>query len=218
MFCKKCGKEIPDDSNLCSYCGEKIAEDLKDEKKQKMIPKKKGCMFGCLGVIVIFILLAVIGAISGNNHSVNGDKPAVSSQKNEKHAFKIGETFKSNAFEITIMGKDTAKRIHDNSGYWHSDANGIFLIVHVHYKNIADSAKSLDSSAFQLVANGKTYNPTILTIRLQDNIFHNQINPGIEKDGDVYFDIPEDVANSNLVLKLSSTFVSDNFNGEVELY
>ena len=69
-----------------------------------------------------------------------------------------------------------------------------------------------------MVANGKTYTPTILTIRLQDNIFHNQINPGIEKDGDVYFDIPEDVANSNLVLKLSSTFVSDNFNGEVELY
>ena len=24
LFCKKCGKELPDDSTYCSYCGQKV--------------------------------------------------------------------------------------------------------------------------------------------------------------------------------------------------
>ncbi len=217
MYCEKCGKQIPDDARLCSYCGVNIGEPVITAPVPAK--KKKGCLMGCLGFFIIVILFGVVSNLLGLNHGANTDGAQTVTQKQvEKRAFKIGETFKSNAFELTITGKDITKRVNDKSGYLYSDANGVFVVVHVHYKNIANSAKSLDSSAFQLVVDGKQYSPTILTIRLNENIFHNQINPGIEKDGDVYFDVPENVANSNLALKLSSSFMSDNFNGEVQLY
>ncbi|HWR40838.1 MAG TPA: DUF4352 domain-containing protein, partial [Patescibacteria group bacterium] len=184
--CKGCGKEIGKGVKKCIHCG---ADQRSFFGKHKIIT----------GILVIAIL-GGIGSIFGENNP-QSSKTSATQQKIEKRAFKIGETFKSNAFEVTITGKDTTKRVNDKSGYLYSDADGVFVGVHVHYKNIADSAKSLDSGAFKLVADGKQYSPTIMTIRLDENIFHSQINPGIEKDGDIYFDVPESVANSNLTLK-----------------
>lgn len=212
MYCKECGKQVPEDAKLCPYCGVDSNPTTTTTKAPKS--KKKGCLTGCLGIIVLLVVLGIIGAIFGGNSTTS----TTGQKKIEKHALKIGEAFKSDAFEMTITGKDVTKRVTDKSGYLYSDANGVFVVVHVHYKNIADNAKRLDNSAFKLVADGKTYSPVTLTIRLQDNIFLDQINPGIEKDGDVYFDVPEAVAKSNLTLKLSSSFLSDNFNGEVQLY
>lgn len=52
----------------------------------------------------------------------------------------------------------------------------------------------------------------------KDNIFLDTINPGIEKTGKLYFDVPKDIANSNdFVLKLSGNLISDNSSGEIML-
>lgn len=40
MYCQKCGKEIPNDSNLCPYCG----TSLKNQTENKP-PKKKKRLF-----------------------------------------------------------------------------------------------------------------------------------------------------------------------------
>ena len=37
MFCPKCGKEIPDGSKFCSYCGEKI-EQVEEVRNEEDIP------------------------------------------------------------------------------------------------------------------------------------------------------------------------------------
>jgi predicted nucleic acid-binding Zn ribbon protein len=212
MYCKKCGKQIPDDSNVCSYCGIPIKMRGPDPAK-----KRHGCLYLIIGFFALVMVFGVVANITGHNKgaSTNGESSSV---QQEKRAYKIGETFKSNAFEITITGKDATKRVNDKSGYLHSDADGIFVVVHVHYKNVAKSAKSLDSSAFKLKADGKEYSPSILAVRMNENVFHSTINPEIEKDGEIYFDVPENVAKSNLTLSMSSSFISDNFNGEVELF
>ena len=63
MYCQKCGKEIPNDSNLCPYCG----TSLKNQTENKPPKKKKGCLFGCLGFIIIIILFGVIASCSNNS-------------------------------------------------------------------------------------------------------------------------------------------------------
>ena len=215
MNCKNCNREIPDDANLCSYCGISTnGQILANQKK-----KKSGCLFIFLGIIGFFVVLAIIGSQLGENTPSNKtSKDQQNTEEAEKSPIKMGEAFKSKAFEITITGKEAVKKVNDKSGFIYSEADGIFVAVHVHYKNIADSAKRLDSSAFKLTADGKEYTPTILAVNYNENIFHDQVNPGIEKDGIIYFDVPESVVESNLTLKLSSSFLSDNFNGEVELY
>ena len=42
MFCMKCGKQLPDGSKFCEYCGQKMAPaDPKPEKKKRGIFRKK---------------------------------------------------------------------------------------------------------------------------------------------------------------------------------
>ncbi len=37
MFCRMCGKKIPSDSNICSYCGEKVVRVEQDEKEAEIV-------------------------------------------------------------------------------------------------------------------------------------------------------------------------------------
>jgi phage shock protein PspC (stress-responsive transcriptional regulator) len=38
MYCHYCGKQIPDDANLCAYCGER----LRAEGRRRMVRPRKG--------------------------------------------------------------------------------------------------------------------------------------------------------------------------------
>ena len=46
MYCRKCGKWIPDDSNYCNYCGNKITLDKKEKR--------------AVWLLVLFIILCLI--------------------------------------------------------------------------------------------------------------------------------------------------------------
>lgn len=41
MYCSKCGKRIPDDSNLCPYCGSEVDEEIKEESTETDLIKVK---------------------------------------------------------------------------------------------------------------------------------------------------------------------------------
>lgn len=59
MYCSICGKQIPEDANLCPYCGNKI----KDEKKSAEKPKEKlyGVSAKSRTVSICLCLLGFIG-------------------------------------------------------------------------------------------------------------------------------------------------------------
>lgn len=63
MFCKKCGKEIQDNSKVCEFCGERIAFYLKDDLllkvKEKVMSNKKIAIIGvgCLAAIIALVIL-----------------------------------------------------------------------------------------------------------------------------------------------------------------
>lgn len=70
MYCRICGKEIPDDSNFCPNCGTEIkanTEVLDDTKEsehnvEKSVPKKANKNVGCSTILVIvgFFLLSLL--------------------------------------------------------------------------------------------------------------------------------------------------------------
>ena len=41
MFCQKCGKEIPNDSKVCPYCGVRLADSIQPKPNAKPEKKKK---------------------------------------------------------------------------------------------------------------------------------------------------------------------------------
>ncbi|WP_278947732.1 DUF4352 domain-containing protein [Megasphaera elsdenii] len=166
--------------------------------------------------VSFFIIMLIIGAIG---HEVSPTPSSNPAQQQQEKTYGIGDTFNAKNFEITVLDKKTAKSVADSSGAWKTTANGKFVILTIKYKNISNANKKLDNSAFQLKLNDKTYSPTTLVSSSNDNIFLESINPGIEKTGKVYFDVPVDVADSNdFVLQLSKSFASDNSTGKISLH
>lgn len=165
--------------------------------------------------VTFFIAMMAIGGIGS---IVDPSPSSTKAEQKQEKVYKIGDTLDAKNFEITVLNKDVAKQVTDSSGYWHTDANGKFVILTVKYKNISNAARRLDNSAFQLKLDNNTYSPSTLVSSSNDNIFLENINPGIEKTGKLYFDVPDDVANSDdFILQLSSSFVSDNSSGKIVL-
>lgn len=69
MFCKNCGKSIPDDAVLCPYCGTSLVanpppqSNVPQDRKKK---KKTGCLISIISVIALITIILVI-AISGSD-------------------------------------------------------------------------------------------------------------------------------------------------------
>ena len=91
-----------------------------------------------------------------------------------------------------------------------------FLILTVKIKNISNSMIKIDSGGFQLFLNEKQYSPTMVS--LKDAMNFEDINPGTEITKKIFYDVPDDVANSTgLVLKTVNNIFSETGEAEVSL-
>ena len=60
MFCKKCGKEIPDDSLFCNYCGFKLIINTDKQITSNKI-QEVGKKMQLIGIILtIFITIPIL--------------------------------------------------------------------------------------------------------------------------------------------------------------
>jgi hypothetical protein len=170
----------------------------------------------------VFMAVGIVcGMLGGKPSDQHKGSHAGTTKQEQKKApvYKIGDTVKGKNFEICVLDKSAAKEVSDESGYLKNTANGKYIVLHVRFKNVAKEAKRLDNSAFTIKKGDVTYSPATLVVRTDKNIFLTTINPGVEKVGELYFDVPEDVANAkDLVLHMSGfAFASDNGDGNILL-
>lgn len=82
MFCKYCGKQIPDDANVCPYCGKEThakKSELVQEVETKKTSDSAPQIFGILSIVAPFIgvsfvgiILAIIGLCIDKNKAYKG--------------------------------------------------------------------------------------------------------------------------------------------------
>lgn len=167
--------------------------------------------------LLLFLAVSVVCGLLGGKPA--GKNPQGGTGTKQEKVYKIGDTMKDKNFEITVLDKQTAKDVYDDSGYLKTTANGKYIVLHVKFKNIAKEAKRLNNGAFKIKQGDTTYSPVTLAVRTDKNIFLTALNSGVEKVGELYFDVPDSVADSNdLILTMSGfAFGSDNGDGKILL-
>lgn len=144
MFCKECGKEIPDGSVHCPECGAKLvdAPKVQGNAEESFFQKNKKILVGCcVGLLVVFLLVAILSS-GGDNSSSDVNKDDGLSEKDfkaqckeidfnqvNKNADKYkGEKFKATGQIIQIMEDDNGGQMRLALGDYSSD------VVYVTYE------------------------------------------------------------------------------------
>ena len=151
----------------------------------------------------------------GAGDSVNlEDLTATTTNNNNSKDVKktdITEALKTEKVEFTVVSKEVAKEAGNTKP--DSESNS-FLVLTVKVKNISNSMVTFESGDFYILLDNNRYSPTSLFMK--DEIDFKNINPGTEVTGKIFYDIPDNVANSsNLVLKNSDSVFTNI--GEIEV-
>ncbi|MEU6712348.1 DUF4352 domain-containing protein [Nonomuraea sp. NPDC046802] len=126
------------------------------------------------------------------------EAPVEEPAKQTKQA--IGSKVRDGKFEFTVTKMERQARVgNDLLG---TEAQGVFLLVHVTVENIGDEAQAFTSAAQKLHADGKEYEADSgAAIYLKNSkSLYEKINPGNSVQGVVLFDIPKDLKPETIEL------------------
>lgn len=183
---------------------------------------KKVFKIGCGGIIALFVLLIVIGAIFGDEttetegadkkvpEATITEKEKEEKEEKQKEAEPVVEETKKTMGEELTVGKVTfkansieeASEISTANGYmkYTPDAEGaVFLIVNATVKNIGTEAINTDSSFFKLITpEGAEYSPSSIIVTDDKYFMFESINPGLSLTGNVLFEVPASLTGLDL--------------------
>ena len=133
-----------------------------------------------------------------NQQSKNVTTPTEVKEIGIKEVLRVGDVL------FRVEEVSSQKSISD--GFARYTADGTFLIVVVSLKNIGNQPISTDSSFFEIHLGDKRYSPSSL-LTIDGQFIYDGLNPDIQKSGRIFFDVPEEVANSkDLRLNVQSGF------------
>lgn len=145
MFCSKCGKEIPENTNFCSHCGAQQGVAVNEKTSEKKNGKKKNQKTVILSLVVVLAVyllgrFAIAPAMLSDDDET-GSGSGAQSELTENQGFTVGEDEENEVSESTGSA--------DNSAY-----TDIFMS-----RNIVDTTSiftSLDTMAFASVSDEGT--------------------------------------------------------------
>lgn len=169
--------------------------------------------FGCLGFIVLIVLGAIIGAMSGGDDNETAQKEdsvetstgsKEDTKDNPNKAYKIGEEVKVGDMVYTVNGKSTTDQV--GPSVLPTKASGKYLVLDVTLKNNGNEAVTVDSSFFKLKRGDKTYEAdaegSMSANQKEDgsidnSFFLQELNPDLEMGGKVVFDVSPEIAEAS---------------------
>ncbi|WEL19946.1 DUF4352 domain-containing protein [Candidatus Nanohalococcus occultus] len=85
-----------------------------------------------------------------------------------------------------------------------AEANGQFLIVDMSVMNDADESIRMRTSSVNLMVGDAEYSPNTEASVYMDNSFSfEQLNPGVQVDGQIAYDVPQSTSADTVELKVN---------------
>ena len=150
-------------------------------------------------ILVAFVLIAVISSASGSGGSksdTNDSKadPVASESPKEETGPAIGTSASDGKFTFVIWKvKCGVKTV--GTGFTKSTAQGRYCLVDMSVKNTGDEAQTIFSDNMKLIDDqGREFETDSGAMMFSDNqdLWLNELNPGIQVDGQLIFDLPAD--------------------------
>lgn len=182
---------------------------------------KKFFKIGCLGIIGIVVLVAILGALAGGgaeeetpetNTAAPAEETATEETTEEAPAEEAAEEPAEEPVEEAGIGTEvkvgdvyfTANEVTTATnvgGEYGVTAQSQFTIVNVTVRNEKNEAITVDSSFFKLLSGERTYDSdgTAAIYANEDaDFFLTSVNPGVSLTGNVVFDVPADLENPQM--------------------
>ncbi|MBN6053226.1 DUF4352 domain-containing protein [Nonomuraea sp. RK-328] len=136
---------------------------------------------------------------AGDGAAANEEPKGDEGSKGDERAG-LGAEVRDGKFAFTVTKVDRQARL--GSDLIGTDAQGVFLLVHITVKNIGDEAQAFTSVEQKLHAAGKEYEADAgAAIYLKDSkSLYEKINPGNSVQGVIVFDVPKDLKPDTLEL------------------
>lgn len=176
--------------------------------------------------VVVVIVIGGIGSMGGEETAT--DTTAADTKDTTKEApakeeptFKIGDVVTVGDMEYTVNGLEVSKSV--GPSIMPTEAKGTFLIVDLTVKNNGNEAVMVDSSFFKLKEGDKSFEADATGSmsanqgedgNITNSFFLENLNPDIEMQGKIAFDISEEQANST---KTQLEVATGAFGTETEL-
>ena len=108
---------------------------------------------------------------------------------------KIGEVVKTKELEFTVLNREIMPQWVDEDGVEHQKPQGVYVVVTLKYKNISNNPVKLEGDEIGMVLGNNSYAYSY-RIEHANQDYLDMVNPGVEHTKKLYFDVPQDVANS----------------------
>ncbi len=175
-------------------------------------------LIGCASVFAVLVLfvgcLAVLAGGGGDQQSAGsggGGKAESQPGATKANAVSIGDPVKAGPVEWTVIDASTATTLKGSFG---SRKQGNFVIVDFNFTNNKNEATTLDSESFRLIdSEGRQFEvdtDTYEYVPAGKDIFLDQVNPGVSKQGQVIFTVAPDASGFTLQAGDTDMFADEN--------
>ena len=174
---------------------------------------------GCIGLIVLAVLfvgcLALLPGGGGGEQepadSGSGEEAKKQPGATKQNAVSIGDTVKAGPVEWTVI---SARQETQLTSSFMGKKNGNFVIVDFNFTNGKDEAATLDSESFRLLdSEGREFEvdtDTYEYVPTGKDVFLEQVNPGVSKQGQVIFTVAPDASGFTLQAGDTDMFTDEN--------
>lgn len=162
--------------------------------------------------VLAIILVSAIGGSLGEEETASSTEPDKTTEtpkkeeqkkKEEPKAYAVGDVVTVGDMQYTVNSLETSNTV--GPDIMPTNAKGTFLVLDLTVKNNGNKAVTVDSSFFKLKEGEKSFDAdTVGSMsanqgedgQITNSFFLEQMNPDIEMQGKIVFDISEDQANS----------------------
>ena len=227
MFCKNCGKELPDSAKFCDGCGAAVDEPTQaatPTTDQVTPPKKKKKHPVLLGLVIAFAVLVLLSIIFGDDKN-SGDgsnttpSMATATQQEtvppttEKQSYTVGDTIEKGDLKVTF---DTFQ---ESSGgeFLAPDEGNAFLLCEFTVEN--DTLSDINVSSvlcFEAYVDDYTVQYSLSATSFADGAtLDGTIASGKKMHGVIGYEVPADWKNFEIRFTPSASILGKTFTFEV---